>query len=259
MAPIAARMTGETNIDPLEQFGIVVALLCFGVYSLFHLPIGYHSSILICCFVATATALAGDIGHDYKSAQIIGTRPGDILKVDLVCVIAAGVVVPFVLHTILGGYSDVLFTPAMPAPQATLVARSLFGFRYWPAFLAGLGIALGLEVARRFSAFRNPIALMPFGIGMFLGMEMAIPLAIGGLFRHLVERRYPDKGSGGLMVAAGLLGGEGLAGFALAALIVAGIGKGVASLALVAVFVPLLAIALYMWSRSRGGEDVQSG
>ncbi len=223
MTTVAARMTGETNIDPLEQFGIIVGLITIWIYALFKMKIGYVSIFLIVFFVSTAAALAGDIGHDYKSAKLLNTRAKDIIKVDIIAAIVVAILAPFVLKIIINGYGDIMFTPAMPAPQAVLVARSIFGFTYPYVFLIGFSFAFILEVLIRLTKNKKlPISLMALGIGMFLGLTLGFLLAIGGFIRWLTNRKKisPNKG---VIISAGMMGGEGIAGFLSAFLMVIGI------------------------------------
>lgn len=249
MATVAARMTGETNIDPLEQFGIIIGLLCLGVYAIMGRELGYLPAFLLVCFVSVAAALAGDIGHDYKSAHMLGTKPKDIIKVDFICAIVAGIAAPFVLEIILKGYSQMLFTPNMPAPQAILVAGSIFGFKYPSVFLTGFGIALVIEIIQRTMKKTFPVSLMAFGIGMFLGLTLGFLLFIGGMFRWFTDRRTPDKYQLGVLTAAGLMGGEGISGFITAAVFVMGVTMVTVQQTMLALFVVLflITIGLYMW------------
>ena len=249
MATVAARMTGETNIDPLEQFGIIIGLLCLGVYAVMGRELGYLPAFLLVCFVSVAAALAGDIGHDYKSAHILGTKPKDIIKVDFICAIVAGIAAPFVLEIIMEGYSQALFTQNMPAPQAILVAGSIFGFKYPSVFLTGFGIALVIEIIQRTMKKTFPVSLMAFGIGMFLGLTLGFLFFIGGLFRWFTDRRAPEKYEQGVLTAAGLMGGEGISGFITAAVFVMGVAMVTVQQTMLSVFVVLLlvTIGLYMW------------
>ncbi len=251
MATVAARMTGETNIDPLEQFGIIIGLVCLGTYSALRMDLGYLAAFMVVTFVSVAAAISGDIGHDYKSAKIIGTRPKDIVKVDLICVIIAGIAAPIVLEVVLKGYSDVLFTAQMPAPQAQLVAGSIFGFAHPIAFYGGFALAFVYELFTKIVKKKLPFSAMAFGIGMFLGMTFGILLAIGGLIRYIVAKKRPDKEHTGVLVSAGLMGGEGIAGFLTAALFVAGMEFTSAIHSVMMVFgIGLLLTLIYtLWNR----------
>jgi uncharacterized oligopeptide transporter (OPT) family protein len=255
MVAVAARMTGETNIDPLEQFGIFVGLVIAFIYSSFALQFSPFASFMVVAFVSVACAVAGDIGHDYKSAQIIGTRFMDIVKVDLLAVIAAGLAAPFVLELIRKSFVDQLFTPLMPAPQARLVAGSIFGFQYPNVFLAGLGLTFLFEIANALlpERHRNKILMMPLGIGLFLGMGLAIPMAIGAIIRIVVDKKYPNAYHTALLIAAGIMGGEGIAGFTAGALTTTGLpyARGAQILLALLLVVGLLALKSYRAEKMR--------
>ncbi|HHF09510.1 MAG TPA: hypothetical protein ENL32_00250 [Methanomicrobia archaeon] len=243
MATVASRMTGETNIDPLEQFGIIIGLLSLGIYSILNMSLGYLPAFLIVCFVSIAAAMAGDIGHDYKSAKIVGTKAKDIIKVDLLCGILSGAFAPLILKIILEGYSNAIFTQAMPAPQAVLVAGSIFGFKYPEVFWMGFIVAMVIEILRRVLKKEIPLSLMAFGIGMFLGLTLSFLLALGGAIRYITDK----KGIGynkGILISAGMMGGEGIAGFLEAFLIVVGVSIGVAIKSLIFGAVIILIVAL---------------
>ena len=248
MVAVAGRMTGETNINPLEQFGIFVGILIALLYAAFSLELGMYALFMIVTFVSVAAAVAGDAGHDFKSAALVGTHFMDIVKVDLIAAIAAGVCAPIVLETIRYGFADQLFTPAMPAPQAKLVAGSISGFSHPMAFAGGFVFALVAEIINRFlpEKFRNRILLMPLGIGMFLGFGLALPIALGALLRAWVDRKRPGAYHQGLLIAAGIMGGEGVAGFSAGALTTSGLPFRTGAIALMVLFMLLLIVALFL-------------
>ncbi|MFQ5751983.1 MAG: OPT/YSL family transporter [bacterium] len=246
MVAVAARMTGETNIDPLEQFGIFIGLVIAFIYKFAALELTMFASFTIVTFVSVACAVAGDAGHDYKSAAIVGTKFFDIVKVDIIAVIFAGFAAPFVLETIHKGFAKELFTPVMPAPQAQLVAGSIFGFEYPGVFAAGFVLAFAAELSNRFLPlrFRNKLLLMPMGIGLFLGMGLALPIAVGALIRTYIEKNHVYLYHAGLLIAAGVMGGEGIAGFTAGALTTAGVNFKSGAFSLLLIFAVMLLIAL---------------
>jgi uncharacterized oligopeptide transporter (OPT) family protein len=245
MVAVAARMTGETNIDPLEQFGIFVGLIIALVYKLASLELTMYASFVIVTFVSVACAIAGDAGHDYKSSAILGTKFFDIVKIDVIAVIAAGLAAPFVLETIRRGFGEVLFSPVMPAPQAQLIAGSIFGFEYPQAFMAGFVLALCAEIGnhRLPDRFRNKLLLMPMGIGLFLGLGLATMFMLGAALCVWVMKRRPSFYHQGVLIAAAVMGGEGIAGFSAAALVTAGLSSALGTSALFAILVLLLGIS----------------
>jgi len=244
MVSVAAKMTGETDIDPLEQFGIIIGLFAIGIFTAIGLHFDYLSVFLVVCFVSIASAIAGDIGHDYKSAQIIGTRVKDIIKVDMIAVIVAGLLAPLVFNIIITSYQKELFTPSMPAPQAQMVAGSIFGFSHPFAFFIGFLVAFVWIVLENALKKKAPILPMIFGIGLFLGLTLGILLAIGGLIRLFTDRKKPKVYQTGLILAAGIMGGESVAGLTHKAMFVFGIPTIVSTILLIGSFSVIIIIAL---------------
>jgi uncharacterized oligopeptide transporter (OPT) family protein len=246
MVAVAARMTGETNIDPLEQFGIFIALVIALIYKYAALELTMFALFMIVTFVSVACAIAGDAGHDYKSAAIVGTRFFDVVKVDLITVIFAGLAAPFVFDIIYRGFSQQFFTTLIPAPQAQLVAGSIFGFRYPGIFFTGFGIGFVAEIVNSFlpARYKNQLLWMPLGIGLFLGLGLALPILLGALIRFYMERRRENLIHAGLLVAAGIMGGEGIAGFGAGAITIAGIGYETGAQYLIFIFVLIILLAL---------------
>ena len=251
MVSVAAKMTGETDIDPLEQFGIIIGLLAIGIFAAIGLKFDYLSVFLIVCFVSIAAAIAGDIGHDYKAAQILGTKVKDIIKVDMIAVILAGLIMPLVLIMIITSYQGELFTPSMPAPQALMVAGSIFGFSQPIAFLLGFLIAFVWIVLENVLKKKAPILPMVFGIGLFLGLTLGILLAIGGLIRLFTDRKKPKLYQIGVILAAGIMGGEGVAGLTHKAMFISGIPSIVSTTLLLGSFSIILIIALIIMKKTK--------
>ncbi len=210
---LASRMTGLTNIDPLEQFGLLSALLITFFFGLANLDLSLEHRYIITFFIATSTAIAGDIGHDYKSAQIVGTDHKQIVTVDLIAAVVVAMMVPlllgFIQHPII---ADKLFTPDFPAPQAQIVAMNLKGLPHPLIFMCGLIFAIIIE-AFRSKGKLSAIHLMPLGIGLFLGFNLAFLIAIGGFIALRVAKKGSDKMLTAIVISAAILGGEGTIGF----------------------------------------------
>lgn len=217
LVPVAAQLTGSTNLDPLEQFGLLATFLVLGLYALFNLPLSMASRYGIAFFAAVATAVAGDIGHDFKSAQVVGTNPRHIVNVDLVAVLALLPAIPVMLWLLQGTFARDLFSATLPAPQAKMVYNTLSGLIDYRAFFVAMGAALvvdGLQHRRIRRSGRQPVILLiPLGIGIFLGWALSFTIALGGLIYVWVRRSRPDRLHAGIVVAAGIMGGEGIVGF----------------------------------------------
>jgi putative OPT family oligopeptide transporter len=126
---------------------------------------------------------------------------------------------------------------ALAAPQATLmasVAKGMFGGEL-PWTMIGIGAGIGAAIIAldewlksRGSSFRVPV--LAAAIGIYLPLELMVPIFLGGLLSHLVERKlhmHADTEEGrdrihrpGTLFSAGLITGEALMGIAIAVPIV---------------------------------------
>ena len=114
---------------------------------------------------------------------------------------------------------------ALAAPQASLmkaVAQGVFE-RNLPWGMIGIGMAVAVAVIiidqvlkARGSRYRAPV--LAVAVGIYLPIELTLPLAVGGALASLAMRGSAGKpaGSKGLLLASGLIAGEALAGIALA-------------------------------------------
>jgi len=210
---LASRMTGLTNIDPLEQFGLLSALFITVFFGVMNLNISLEHRYMITFFIATATAIAGDIGHDYKSAEIVGTDYHQIIKIDLIVAVVISLMVPALLLFIKSPViAHQLFTPDLPAPQAQIVMANLKGLPHPIIFLIGLFMAIIIEGCRAKGRFLS-IHLMPLGIGLFLGFNLAFLITIGGFAALHIQKRGSEKMLTAIVIAAAILSGEGTIGF----------------------------------------------
>ncbi|MBA7702431.1 MAG: hypothetical protein GH143_00790 [Calditrichaeota bacterium] len=194
-------------------------------YALFQLPLPEPAKYVIAFFVAVTTAVAGDIGHDFKSAQVVGTPSRRIVHADLFAVAMVIPAMPVLIAIIRDTFAPELFTPNLPAPQARMVFNTFSGLIHLPTFFGTMGATLLLEGLRRWSnrrradQAREPLVLLiPMGIGIFLGWPLSFVIALGGVIRAWVERSRPDWVRAGVVLAAGIMGGEGIVGFVTATL-----------------------------------------
>jgi hypothetical protein len=162
----------------------------------------------------------------------------------MIAVIVAGLLMPLVFNIIITSYQKELFTPSMPAPQAQMVAGSIFGFSHPLAFLLGFLIAFVWIVLENVFKKSAPILPMVFGIGLFLGLTIGILLAVGGLIRLFTDKKKPKIYQTGLILAAGIMGGEGVAGLTHKAMFVFGIPAIVSTILLIGSFSAIIIIAL---------------
>ena len=219
MSAVAGKTTGETNIDPLEQFGLMVGLFAMYFLSFIGITMDLNQAILLTAFVSIASALAGDIGHDFKSAKVVGTRPIDIVYSDMVASIVGGIVAPLALMVVLRAYPEVLSLKYPTALQSKLVATTLAGEIYLSFFLGGLLVGILLEavsVLLEKKRKRLPLSAIALGVGIFLGFSLAILVVVGGILRIVMSKKGEEYERSGVLAVSGIMGGEGIVGFILA-------------------------------------------
>lgn len=234
-----AGLVGSSN-NPVS--GITIATILFAALVLVLLlgadsPIGAVAAIMIGAVVCCAAAVGGDNLQDLKAGYIVGATPWKQQLMLGIGAFSCALIMAPVLNLLAAAYGIGPPTADQPnslaAPQATLmasVARGIFGGEL-PWGMIGLGAIVGAliigldEVLRaRRSTFRVPV--LAAAIGIYLPLELMVPIFLGGLLSYLVERRH-RLASGdddardrihrpGTLFAAGLITGEALMGIAIA-------------------------------------------
>ena len=206
---MSATITGQTGINPMELFGIIV-LLAIRLF----LPVSDLHAFFIAATVAIACGYAGDMLNDYKTGAMLGTNPTAQLISQLLGGLIGAVVGTFALVAIIWQYGGVGGDTGLSAAQAFSVTAMVQGIGDPLVFVLALIIGCLL--------YLNNVPAMIIGIGMILSLGMGIAIFCGGLISFVVSRIADKKGktaiwqSGGNVLAAGLLGGEGITGTILA-------------------------------------------
>ncbi|MEL7623473.1 MAG: OPT/YSL family transporter [Clostridiales bacterium] len=202
MTLMACLVTGESGIDPMEIFGIIVMM---GAAFLFKPQ--WQSSLMVAAVVAVASGFAGDTMFDYRAGQIIGTNPKEQLIAQGVGGLLGAVVASFTLFVVIGQFGPV-FSDALPAPQARLVfsmVNSAFDpLVFWSGAIAGAALCF----------FGLPATTL--GIGLYLPFAFSAAIFIGGVIRWVTDKLWPQSQDKGMVLASGVFGGESLTGVLLA-------------------------------------------
>lgn len=196
---MAAMITGETGINPMEIFGIII-LLAIRVI----IPINAASAFFIAAAVAVTCGYAGDLLNDYKAGHILGTNPVAQLILHVIGGIVGAVIATFAMFAIVGQYGGVGIDKGLPAGQAFMVSQMVKGIGDPAVF----GVAT--MVGTLLYLFKVPV--MTLGIGIYLPFEISAPMFIGGLFRWITDRFNPKSVENGNIAASGMFGGEGITG-----------------------------------------------
>jgi uncharacterized oligopeptide transporter (OPT) family protein len=200
---MAAVITGETGINPMEVFGIII-LLAIRLM----IRIDPAGAFFITAGVAVACGYSGDLLNDYKAGRILGTNPAAQLIAQIAGGVVGVIVAAVAMFAIIAQFGGVGPENGLPAAQAFAVSQMVNGVGN-PLVLGG-AIAIGAVL----SLLKIPA--MTLGIGMYLPFEITAAMFIGGLVRLVTGRFRPALADFGNIAASGLLGGEGIAGVSIA-------------------------------------------
>lgn len=233
-----AGLVGSSN-NPVS--GITIATILFASVILVLLlgrdsPIGAVAAIMIGAVVCCAAAVGGDNLQDLKAGYIVGATPWKQQLMLGIGAFSCALIMAPVLNLLATAYGigppTALHPNSLAAPQATLmasVAKGMFGGKL-PWDMIAIGGVIGAVIIAfdewlksRGSKFRVPV--LAAAIGIYLPLELMVPIFLGGVIAYLVERRHPvgnDEEAKdrlhrpGTLFSAGLITGEALMGIAIA-------------------------------------------
>lgn len=210
---MAASITGQTGINPMEIFGILVLLAAKTLSD-----IGGIEALLVSGVVAVACGLTGDVLNDFKSGSILKTHPRAQIIAEASGGIVGAIVSVIVLLVMLKAFGEFGPGTELIAPQAYAVSTMLNGLPDVTAFWIGLATGFGLYVLN--------VPGMTLGLGVFLPMTISAAVFIGGIIGLLLKKILPQARNNDRVsiIAAGMLGGEGIAGVTIAIITVLTMG-----------------------------------
>jgi putative OPT family oligopeptide transporter len=239
-----AGLIGSSN-SPLSGVGILIVigaavLLVFGVKPL--LAAGSEKGLVAFALFVTAVvfavaSIANNNLQDLKTGQLVDATPSKQQWALVVGVIAGAAVIPPVLSLINTAYGftgapGVDPTKALAAPQAGLISALAQGVIQnnidWSLIIIGAGIGVVLialdEVLRRTTkhAHLSPLAV---GLGIYLPTSATLMVVVGAIAGALSDRRAersarPEAAKQlGVLLASGMIVGEGLVGVLIAGIV----------------------------------------
>lgn len=223
---MSAQSVGQTGIDPMEIFGLIVLLVIAALGESDQVRLFFVAGV-----VAVACGLAGDVMSDFKTGKIIGTDPramwiGQAIGALIGCAVSVAV-----MCALLNAYGADAFGPGklFVSAQASVVATMVSGIPSVPAFVLGLvaGVAL----------YCLGIPSMMLGLGVYLPFYMTLSASLGAAVKIAYDRVASIRNAGangdaaanantdagetsheetGIIVASGVLGGESIVGVIIA-------------------------------------------
>ncbi|MGB0134932.1 OPT family oligopeptide transporter [Dokdonella sp.] len=238
---VSAYMAGLVGSSNNPVSGITISTILFAALILVLLlgrdsPIGAVAAIMIGAVVCCAACIGGDNLQDLKCGHIVGATPWKQQLMLAIGAVSSALIMAPVLNLLLHAYGIGEPTADHPnpllAPQANLmasVAKGIFGGEL-PWTTIGIGAGIGAVIIAVDSwlkatgkKFRIPV--LACAIGIYLPIELMVPIFLGGLLSHIVERHFggarDDAEHGkihrkGMLFAAGLITGEALMGIFIA-------------------------------------------
>lgn len=223
---MSAQSVGQTGIDPMEIFGLIVLLVIAALGESDQVRLFFVAGV-----VAVACGLAGDVMSDFKTGKIIGTDPramwiGQAIGALIGCAVSVAV-----MCALLNAYGADAFGPEklFVSAQASVVATMVSGIPSVSAFVLGLAAGVAL--------YCLGIPSMMLGLGVYLPFYMTLSASLGAAVKIAYDRVAAirnTRASGnvaenagtradetsheetGIIVASGVLGGESIVGVIIA-------------------------------------------
>lgn len=214
-AIMSAQSVGQTGIDPMEIFGLIVLLLIAALGGNDQVRLFYVAGV-----IAVACGIGGDVMADFKTGALLGTDAKTMWKGQVLGALIGTVVASATMFALLGAYGADAFGPgkAFVATQSSVVATMVTGIPNPAAFWVGLAAGVGL--------YCLGFPTMMLGLGVYLPFYLSLTGALGGLVKLVYDRLAKRQGEDGdtelshedtgIVVASGLLGGESIVGVVIA-------------------------------------------
>ena len=186
---------------------------------------GMAAALIIGGVVCTALSMAGGFITDLKIGYWIGTTPRKQEGWKFLGTLVAAATVAGVMMVLNDAYGftgvDALVAPQANAMAAVIEPLMLGGSAPWIMYGVGALIAIILTIFK--------IPALAFALGMFIPIELNLPLLIGGAVAWYVGSRSKDKAVNeertekGTLIASGFIAGGALMGVVSAILKYAGV------------------------------------
>lgn len=213
---VAATAIATVGSNPVSGMTMMTLILASFILSAVGLKgsTGIVTSLVVGGIVCSALAMAGGFITDLKIGYWIGTSPykQQAFKFlgTLVSAVTVGAVIMLLSKTY--GYTgpDALVAPQANAMAAIIEPLMFGGQTPWLLYIIGAILALLLD--------RIGIPALAFSLGMFIPLQLNVPLLIGGALAWFIGSRSKDetvnklRKEKGTLLASGLLAGGAIMG-----------------------------------------------
>ncbi|MBR1463753.1 MAG: oligopeptide transporter, OPT family [Prevotella sp.] len=223
---VAANAIAIVGSNPVSGMTLMTLILASVVMVAVGLkgPGGMLAALIMGGVVCTALSVAGSFITDLKIGYWLGTTPVKQEQWKFLGVLVSAATVGGVMILLNKTYN--FASGELAAPQANAMAaviEPLMSGVGAPWILYGIGAVIALVL----TYFKVPA--LPFALGMFIPLELNIPLLVGGAVNWYVTSRKKDseetrkqRGEKGTLIASGFIAGGALMGVVSALLRFAG-------------------------------------
>jgi putative OPT family oligopeptide transporter len=178
---------------------------------------GVAAVLGVAAVVCVSSAVAGEMLQDLKVGHILGGTPWKMQVGNIFGILLSSLVLYFPLMLLHGAFT--FGSKELPAPQAGLMAALAKGIvggeMAWPLVIAGMLMGFAFILVQ----VKSPMLV---AVGMYLPLETTFAIFCGGMIKGIVDkisarRKHNDAQKArisniGILLAAGLIAGEGLTG-----------------------------------------------
>ena len=263
---VAARAIAIVGVNPVSGMTLMTLILSSVILVKAGLsgPSGMVSALIIGGVVCTALSTAGAFISDLKVGYWLGSTPYNQERFKFLGIIVSAACITGVillLNTVYGFSGP----GSLAAPQANAMAAVIKTLMTrtdapWFLYFAGIFMALILELLK--------ISPLAFALGMYLPIQLNMPILVGGILAHVVSTRSANtevnekRKSRGILIASGFVAGGALMGVvsALIALVgwdeVLNVGLAEQPIGEVLSVILFLGLCLYLYfDAKRGAAD----
>jgi putative OPT family oligopeptide transporter len=178
---------------------------------------GVAAVLGVAAVVCVSSAVAGEMLQDLKVGHLLGGTPWKMQTGDLLGVLLSSLVLYFPLMLLIGAFE--LGSKDLSAPQAGLMAALSQGIvggeMAWPLVIVGMLMGFAFILVQ----VKSPMLV---AVGMYLPLETTFAIFVGGMIKGGLDKMIARRGLNaaqrartenvGILLAAGLIAGEGLTG-----------------------------------------------
>jgi putative OPT family oligopeptide transporter len=223
---VAATAIATVGTNPVSGMTMMTLILSSFILSAVGLQggTGIITALIVGGIVCSALAMAGGFITDLKIGYWIGSTPMKQQALKFVGTLVSALTVGAVIMILSKAYGytgeNALVAPQANAMAAIIKPLMFGGETPWMLYIIGAILAITLD--------RIGIPALAFSLGMFIPLQLNIPLLVGGFIAWFISTRSKDelinkaRKEKGTLIASGLLAGGAIFGVISAILKYAG-------------------------------------